>query len=494
MALEVDEEPLPSGWEVAMSRSKNMPYYHNSRTQKVYWGDNDLPRGWAHQFDQDGRKFYFHIKDKQGTLTYDKPVLRQRAASPPAYVPEDASPRPERRSSNSLRDILSNDPLEPPAHNTAPASSMSISNLVSFSSSANKRSFDQITKDEDPDAAADFYNKLKRNATADRAESLLFHMRSMNNWVKSIMINEYSKRDDHVLDLACGKGGDLMKWAKRGILKYVGADIAQKSLEDAVERFLSNVQHRDLEVQFVQGDLGRVSLLNDPLHCWTRERGWHDAVPVQEPCSFQIVSMQFSFHYMFGEEQRAARFFRTLHEVLCDGGIFIATTVDPNKVLHKYYQALGAKSSTQEEAQDGEEDQRPPPDVRIVDEKDREVCAIRFDASIRDRLAGYDASREGAFGLRYNFTLRDTDEASGGEKAVDLPEYLVPDDLLARLLKEHGFELLLQQNFHPFILKNLEKNRSLLDKMHVLNFEGTLSDAEWEIAGLYQVLAFKKAY
>ncbi|GLE10926.1 hypothetical protein PINS_up023198 [Pythium insidiosum] len=386
------------------------------------------------------------------------------------------------------------------------SSNMSISHLVSSSSTGNsKRPFDRITQSEDPEAAADFYNRLKRNATADRAESLLFHMRAMNNWVKSILINEYSKREDHVLDLACGKGGDLMKWAKRGILKYVGADIAQKSLEDAVDRFLSNVQHRDLEVQFVQGDLGRVSLLQDELHCWTREKGWHDAIPVARPASFQIVSMQFSFHYMFGDEQRATRFFRTLHEVLVDGGIFIATTVDPNKVLHKFYQNVHRQSpSDQQEpadavAEDGDEETatkktKAEPDVRIVDEKQREVCCIRFDDSIRASLSGYDTPRQGAFGLRYNFTLRDTDEESGGDKAVDLPEYLVPDDLLHRLLRENGFELLLQQNFHPFILRHLEKNRSLLEKMHVMNFEGTISDAEWEIAGLYQVLAFKKSY
>lgn len=79
MALEVDEEPLPVGWEVVMSRSKNMPYYYNARSKKVYWVDDALPRGWAHQFDQKGVMFYFHIRDKNATVTYDKPVLRQAA-------------------------------------------------------------------------------------------------------------------------------------------------------------------------------------------------------------------------------------------------------------------------------------------------------------------------------------------------------------------------------------------------------------------------------
>lgn len=524
MAFEVDEEPLPVGWEIAMSRSKNKPYYHNAETKKVYWVDDELPRGWSHQFDNDGRVFYFHIKDKNGSVSYDKPQLRpakslkgdERTLSPepmplpePSYDREDdlrfseSAPKPERKKSNSLMDLLSPGPpaqinAEDNAHDdprvrSSSRGSMDISNLVSSSgnSSGNKRPFDQIAKEADPDAAAAFYNQLQRNATSDRADSMLFHMRAMNNWVKSILINEYSRRDDCVLDLACGKGGDLMKWAKRGISKYVGVDIAQKSLEDAVERIESNAQHRDLDVQFIQGDLGRVSLLEDESHCWTRSRGWHDAIPLESACCFNLISMQFSFHYMFGDEQRASRCFRTLHELLVDGGIFIATTVDPNKILMKYYQNLHSEDTEQDQQRQAGETK---PDVQILDDKKREVCAIRFDQTVKDQLLGFDTtSSEGAFGLRYNFTLRDSNDQAGGQ-AVDLPEYLVPDDLLKRLLKENGFELLLQQNFHSFVHKHSDKNRSLLEKMHVMNYAGSISDAEWEVAGLYQVLAFKKAY
>lgn len=88
MVREVADEPLPAGWEVLMSRSKNMPYYSNVRTKKVYWVDDGLPRGWSHQFDDKGRLYYFHIRDKGDTITYDKPVLRQSdAAAPPSPDP-----------------------------------------------------------------------------------------------------------------------------------------------------------------------------------------------------------------------------------------------------------------------------------------------------------------------------------------------------------------------------------------------------------------------
>lgn len=59
------------------------------------------------------------------------------------------------------------------------------------------------------------------------------------------LIAKASKDASHagmrVLDLACGKGGDLSKWATHpdGVEKYVGSDIAFGSLQHLVERMAS---------------------------------------------------------------------------------------------------------------------------------------------------------------------------------------------------------------------------------------------------------------
>ena len=51
-------------------------------------------------------------------------------------------------------------------------------------------------------------------------------MRNFNNWVKSVLIrihlDEIGPNAD-VLDLCCGKGGDLLKWKEGGISYLVGA-------------------------------------------------------------------------------------------------------------------------------------------------------------------------------------------------------------------------------------------------------------------------------
>lgn len=42
-------------------------------------------------------------------------------------------------------------------------------------------------------------------------------MRNFNNWVKSVLIRTYIQPQITVLDLCCGKGGDLLKWKEGGI-------------------------------------------------------------------------------------------------------------------------------------------------------------------------------------------------------------------------------------------------------------------------------------
>ena len=48
-------------------------------------------------------------------------------------------------------------------------------------------------------------------------------MRGFNNWVKSVLIRTYLPPSATVLDLCCGKGGDLNKWKEGNIHYLIGA-------------------------------------------------------------------------------------------------------------------------------------------------------------------------------------------------------------------------------------------------------------------------------
>ena len=80
------------------------------------------------------------------------------------------------------------------------------------------------------------------NALGDRHRTLssgsnILQTRNLNNWIKSVLIGQYLAPSHSVLDLACGKGGDLLKFKAGRCGCYVGVDIALQSVCDAVTRY-----------------------------------------------------------------------------------------------------------------------------------------------------------------------------------------------------------------------------------------------------------------
>ena len=76
---------------------------------------------------------------------------------------------------------------------------------------------------------AKHYNDRKDVGLQERTQSRIFFLRNFNNWTKSVCIADAIQRlrnsDPNarltVLDLCCGKGGDLLKWKKGRISKLV---------------------------------------------------------------------------------------------------------------------------------------------------------------------------------------------------------------------------------------------------------------------------------
>ena len=210
-------------------------------------------------------------------------------------------------------------------------------------------------------AAADaFYSGLKRNLDT-RADSMLFHMRSFNGWVKATQIQELNpnvkgrkaRAPLRVLDLACGKGGDLGKWVlhQRGVQNYVGVDVARGSLQDAAIR--ARKMKKLPKCTFTCADLGADvpgrlrSSKSDKMQkllSWSRqdESEFETNEPVfkmvrgggiSQSDKFDVVSIQFAIHYMMSSRKRARRFFQTVSELLEVGGNLIVTTIDARVVL-----------------------------------------------------------------------------------------------------------------------------------------------------------------
>jgi SAM-dependent methyltransferase len=134
--------------------------------------------------------------------------------------------------------------------------------------------------------AAAHYNQLRRDKRS-RNESIINHMRRLNNWVKAQLIGDVRPaaphgRDVEVLDLACGKGGDFFKWRGLGqqfpIARYVGVDIARASLDDAIGRYLGDGDIRRAlgsAVTLACADLGADDLTTHEVEVWDAlEQQW----------------------------------------------------------------------------------------------------------------------------------------------------------------------------------------------------------------------------
>jgi hypothetical protein len=180
---------------------------------------------------------------------------------------------------------------------------------------------------------------------------------------------------------------------------------------------------------------------------------------------------------MFESRSKASRFFQNISRHLRPGGVYIATTVDCRCVVDAVYRrrfgpawivADGSRGFFDRDQADirpggdGHAFDLSPRTVAVTNGEGKPVMKIEFDElnwnrlinSSRDEFSGgslRDGNDEDAFGIKYNFSLDDGIPHSDESLAVNAPEWLVPLGApLMNLVKEHGLELVLCQNFQGF--------------------------------------------
>ena len=329
-----------------------------------------------------------------------------------------------------------------------------------------------------------------------RAGSSILHLRALNNWVKAVLIASHAAPlpPRRVLDLACGKCGDLAKWRLAGAMQYCGVDISLGNVRDGAARFNAAAARGGggggggMRAKLVRADLGATSL---------RASGVLAAGEF-----FDAVSVQFALHYFFESEGRALRFFRNVADALVPGGVLLGTLPDAAVLVRRLRDAeTEAPAAAMEAAAAGEPAAVPPPPLGFGNS----LFRVRFPPAAAARTYGIG---DAPYGLPYDFYLVEAVEeaASAGAGAAAAPpgaategaggvrEYLVPWTLLARLAAAAGLEPLAADNFHDFFERAAREpaHRATLRSMRVLDCEGTLSEEEWETAGIYRVFAFRK--
>lgn len=324
---------------------------------------------------------------------------------------------------------------------------------------------------------AKHYNELKEGTKETRKESRIFHLRNFNNWAKSTVINEYldkvkrrKRTTDNVvvLDMACGKGGDLLKWQKGRVDHLIMTDIASTSIEQCSERYkqLNPARGRRL--------FNMEAFVADS----TKERLAEKYK--RKDVKIDLCSCQFAFHYSFESYAQADMMIKNACEKLRVGGFWIGSTPDAYEIVKR---AKASENGT-------------------------------FGNSVYN-VACENKEQFPLFGAKYMFHL---------EGVVDCPEFLVYFPVVEKLAEKYGMKLVWKKNFHQ-LFKSYEKEySSLLLRMNALeqypagnktlcsdNEEqyahaksyleqkgdkdakvGTLTKEEWEAAGLYCSFVFEK--
>lgn len=289
------------------------------------------------------------------------------------------------------------------------------------------------------------YNQRPDQGIQRRQQSPIIKLRSFNNWIKFVLINKYSRRNYTVLDLGCGKGGDIFKWGRTGCSGFIGIDIAEVSISQAKERY-DKVRNKKFWADFCVGDAfgERVESIVHP-----------DAFPVD------IVSSQFCLHYAFENEQRVRTLLSNISRSLRRGGVFIGT-IPNSDVINKHIRKL-------------------------------EPHELKWGNSIYHVEFELAPPRDGVFkppfGHKYTFFLEDA--------VGNVPEYVVPFEAFRALAEEYQLELEFKKPFLRLFDEELENNSWTLktaESMGVVKTDGSLGieGDEREACGFYLAFAFRK--
>jgi len=298
-----------------------------------------------------------------------------------------------------------------------------------------------------------FYEtKYTDNKESVRDECELIFLRTFNNWIKSCLIDKSAFKLDHqnlsVLDLCCGKGGDLHKYIRNNFKIYVGVDICLPLLKNAIER-IKKMNKMKMKCIFICKNVNEQYIFeNESLKDY-----W-----------FDIVSCQFSMHYHFSSEDNLRVFLKNVSSRLQEGGYFIGTIIDSEILRSKI-------------------------------KKHKSLCFGNEFYQIKFGENEFD--KKGFYGKKYGFYLEgligDKIISNDQKSLIFVEEYLIDFENFCKVAKEYDLHLREKQSFNDFYLHNMKSNHySELYEKTVKSKKNKNNKQKWEVIDLYQVFRFQK--
>jgi len=288
--------------------------------------------------------------------------------------------------------------------------------------------------------------KVKRDKFASNA------MMKYHNDIKRQLIKKYT--GESVMDLACGKGGDIQKYIDQGFKRIYGLDSNRDNIENPVDGIYARLMDRRMKngrYVFLTYDLSnefnieKIENADDKYvanviygHKKDALLGKYVNFAVDK---FDLVSCQFAIHYFFESEKILDNFLNTVNLNTKDNGIFIGTCLNGELVKR----ALLNKS-----------------EIRGVSDTNQVLWNIK-------KLYTKNT------GVVYGEEIEVFMESIGRV----FKEYLVNIDLLVKKMKPLGFELIENMSFKDYVdkvenlqLDNQQKEYSFLNMAFVFKKTG----------------------
>lgn len=389
------------------------------------------------------------------------------------------------------------------------------------------------------DVVKQHYNTVPERGREWRVtDSKIKGLRSFNNWVKSSIIQKFigDERNLKIMDMGCGKGGDLQKWqASRKVALYVGADPADVSIKQARERheqMRKRSRGRVFHAEFYARDCFGESLEGIPI---VKDVGFDAHVGPGNAASqrwggggFDMVTMMFCMHYAFESEAKARGMLKNVSGALKRGGRFIGCIPNSDVLSAKvieHHRSKGNAASNGNAAAEEEDDDRPtfasddeddwdpeksldspkPQDgehgedkVKEKENGDKEEGQVEEEgfewgnSVYRVKFPGKtppDGTFRPPFGWKYFYFL---------EEAVDeVPEYVVPWEAFRALAEDYNLELQYRKPFREVWEEQKDDPElgPLAERMNVRQRGGgrlLTSEEELDAADFYHTFCFYK--
>ncbi|RMZ82246.1 hypothetical protein DV738_g1797, partial [Chaetothyriales sp. CBS 135597] len=404
-------------------------------------------------------------------------------------------------------------------------------------------------------------------------ESQIKGLRSFNNFIKSVLIQKFSPefndeeaawgQEDQpedvqqdpirVLDIGCGKGGDLGKWDKlpTPVELYVGLDPAATSIQQANQRYMEMSRRRDRQAPLYDGrflvqdcfgeSIAPLKIINtvgfDPNVGDGTIRRFGGG-------GFDVVAMMFSMHYAFESEEKVRIMLKNVAGSLKKGGRFIGVVPNSDALADHINKWFAKKNNEAGNGQngtggtggtgdgDGDDDNKnknknenngDDPSSSATTEAPHwgnSIYSVRFPPPeppyvLRPPPAASSANSEGipssssssssvafrpAFGWKYTYWMAE---------AVDVPEFVVPWEAFRALAESYNLEQRYRKGFlsiweeekHKDEMWNLAARMGVVDKsagqVRALppgdpSVHLVMSEEEKEAVGFYHAFCFVK--